>query len=166
MAFRRSGVALAVLVLGVGGPLVFVAVRGPASLIRFPACDHVPGLPARLGTDPVFTDPPQGATPVDGPHDWQPCERDGEPIGGRELTYSTTSSTEELTRHYERVARDTGWRLTPDSGIPLVRGERQDGERCLRLAVGTRRLPSGVAGRGYGVTVTFHRLGERSGCST
>jgi hypothetical protein len=102
-------------------------------------CATSPDEPAILGTEQVFLRLPRTASPAADPASWQPCDQgESDYSGGRSVRYQSVLGGDEITRHYQGVARDSGWRLVPDKSVDhsrLVFAMKWARDRCLWLSV-------------------------------
>jgi hypothetical protein len=146
-ATERSRPRAAVLARTVAGLLAVLLVLAGGYWVRYPVlellsfalrgdCAAAPDELSRLGGEQVFRRLPNGAWPVAAPKLWQPCEESGsDNTGGRSVAYASTLTEDEIRRHYEAVARDSGWRLPPDEpgGYALAHAKKWTRDRCLWL---------------------------------
>jgi hypothetical protein len=74
-----------------------------------------------------------------GENNWPSTGKNNWPLtntGGRSTAYASTLTEDEIRRHYEAVARDSGWRLPPDQpvgGYALAHAKKWTRDRCLWL---------------------------------
>jgi hypothetical protein len=149
-AAERSRLRAAVLGRTVAGLLAVLFMLAGGYWLRYPVlellslalgrdCAAAPDELSRLGSEQVFRRLPTGARPVAAPTLWQPCEEsESDNTGGRSVAYASTLTEDEIRRHYEAVARDSGWRLPPDEPVgdyALAHAKKWTRDRCLWLWV-------------------------------